>query len=207
MDDRRTVLGLLLVGLGLVWLLVAATDLDGVIIFPAVGLALLVGYLATASYALLVAGSIVTGLGIGIAVEVHSGPSAAPVLGLGLGFVSIAVLDVLRGSRRPAWWWPLIPGGLFTVVGGTRLAVAASLGAYVLPAVLVGLGLTLLLRRPKRGSATDPGPGGPSTSPPASPASSSPPASPSSPPASPPASPASPTPPPPPGGDSTSRGG
>lgn len=149
MHDQRRLTGLLLVCGGLLWLLAVTTDLDGAYVVPAIGLGFLAGYVATRRYGLLVPGGIVTGLGAGLVVAASGGPDGAVVLGLGLGFVSIAVLDALLGHGDAAWW-PLIPGGILTVIGGGQLPGIRDTGVYLVPSALVVVGLALLLRSEER---------------------------------------------------------
>lgn len=145
MRDPRRVTGLLLVAGGLLWALVATTDLDGTIVVPGVGVGFLLAYLATRRYGLLVPGGILTGLGVGLVIAAQDGPGEAVVLGLGLGFVSITVLDAMLGEGEAAWW-PLIPGGILTVVGGAQIAGIRDIGVYLVPTALIAVGLLLLLR-------------------------------------------------------------
>jgi len=152
MPDQRRATGLLLIAGGLLWVLVVTTDLDGTIVVPGVGVVFLAAYLVTRSYGLLVPGGILTGLGLGLVVAAQDGPGEAVVLGLGLGFVSIAVIDGVLGEGETAWW-PLIPGGILTVVGGAQIAGIRDIGAYLVPGALIVVGLTLLLRRPQQPEA------------------------------------------------------
>ncbi len=92
-----------------------------------------------------------TGLGIGIILAARSpGGGSAVLLGLGLGFLSIYMIDA-RWRHMPAGWWPLIPGGVIAVIGllvaAGEFGLLASTGRWW-PVVLMLLGLYLLLRRP-----------------------------------------------------------
>jgi len=153
MRDSRRLTGLLLIAGGVLWGLVATTDLNGTVVVPAVGVAFLVAYLATRRYGLLIPGGIVTGLGVGVVVADQGGPGEAVVLGLGLGFVAIMVIDSLLGEGGAAWW-PLIPGGILTVVGGGQIAGIRDVGRYLVPAALIIVGLVLLLQRSRDRPAT-----------------------------------------------------
>jgi len=80
-------------------------------------------------------------------------------LGLGLGFVAIAVLHLLIGGASEGWWWwPLIPGGILSVTATVELADVENLGAYLLPVALIVVGLGLLLGRRGRKGSQAPGP-------------------------------------------------
>ena len=148
------VLGLLLIALGAALLVAMTTGIGGEIVVLMLGGGFLIAYVATRSYGLLIPGAILTGLGTGIVVTSQGGPDEAVVLGLGAGFLAIAVVDVVVDGARGGWWWPLIPGGVLTTVGASTLVGAQHIGRYVVPAVLIVIGVALLLRgRPKRREA------------------------------------------------------
>ena len=90
-----------------------------------IGLALVGAFLYTHQYGYLIPGGIMTGLGAGIVVSesvamTDEASGGAVVLGLGLGFVSIwAIGSLMRLTERH--WWPLIPGGILSVVGSALL--------------------------------------------------------------------------------------
>ncbi|MGH8246894.1 MAG: hypothetical protein ACREUU_10730 [Gammaproteobacteria bacterium] len=100
MDQRRSVLGVILIVLGIVFLIGQRLNVGGEGVVAAIGLAFLTAYAFTRNYGFLVPGGIMTGLGIGIIYENRLNGEGAPVLlGLGLGFISIAVVD-LHGAAR-----------------------------------------------------------------------------------------------------------
>ena len=140
-------LGLLLIVLGAALLLVLTTGVGGEVLVGLLGVGFLAAYGATRNYGFLVPGGILTGLGAGIIIASRGGPDEAVVLGLGTGFLAIAVVSVLAGASGPGWWWPLIPGGVLAVVGAAGLTGLEDLPAYLVPAALIVLGLVLLLRR------------------------------------------------------------
>ncbi len=116
-----------------------------------VGIAFMVAHAVTRKYALLVPGGILTGLGAGIAISqqlpvTDQMVTGTVVLGLGLGFLSIwAVGSLFRVTGNH--WWPLVPGGILALVGGSLLAGGQT--AQILdywPIVLVGAGLLVLWR-------------------------------------------------------------
>ena len=151
--DRRVVPGLVLIALGVLFLLFQQVGVGGEAVVAVIGLVLLAGYAYTRNYGFLIPGGIMTGLGIGIILAARSpGGGSAVLLGLGLGFLSIYV--IARWRHMPAGWWPLIPGGVITVIG---LLVAAGESGLLAaagrwwPVVLILVGVYLLLRRPAGG--------------------------------------------------------
>jgi hypothetical protein len=146
MAPNRT-LGLLLIAIGSALLLVMVTDLGGEVFVLLIGVGFLGAYVMTRAYGFLVPAGILTGLGTGILVESWGGPGEAVTLGLGAGFLAIAVVDRLRGSSGSGWWWPLIPGSILTVTAASTITGLRNLGSYLLPAALILLGAFLLVRR------------------------------------------------------------
>jgi hypothetical protein len=140
----QRLIGSLLVALGIFLFVVIQTGVGGEAVPLLIGAAFLISYAVTRNYGLLVPGGILTGLGVGIVAAVGPGPDAGPVLGLGLGFISIAVISLL--ARDPArHWWPLIPGGILTVIGLNAIPATRELAALVVPAALIVAGAALLL--------------------------------------------------------------
>lgn len=143
-----------LIGIGAGSLAIRALDVTpagGAVIVLALGIAFLVAHLVTREYGLLVPGGILTGLGAGIVasqqlVIAEADSSGVVVLGLGLGFLSIWVVGgLLRVARHH--WWPLIPGGILTVVGGSVLLGGQAVQVLEFwPVILVGAGLLVLWR-------------------------------------------------------------
>ena len=81
-------------------------------------------------------------------------PSA---IGLGLGFVSIYVIE--RLYRHRAHWWPLIPGFILIVSGaGAHFGDVGHILWRFGPALLVLLGIVLLVRAMGRGPQVPTGP-------------------------------------------------
>ncbi|HLF02408.1 MAG TPA: hypothetical protein VI547_10565, partial [Anaerolineales bacterium] len=68
-----------------------------------------------------------------------------------LGWVTITVLSLL--TARKFVWWPLIPGGIMALIGGSLLAGGAALealkwfGMFGWPLLLIGIGLYIIFRR------------------------------------------------------------
>ena len=96
------------------------------------GLALffLVAYFYTREYGFLIPGCILMGIGLPLAYVQYATDQTGIVIngmsldqgglivmGLGLGFVSIWLIDLLVSRGRPGGWWPLVPGGLLLAAG------------------------------------------------------------------------------------------
>ncbi|HEY6608203.1 MAG TPA: hypothetical protein VI277_03315 [Candidatus Limnocylindria bacterium] len=148
MINRNFVPGLLLIGLGSYLAIVRLTGVGAEAIVAMFGIGFLIAYALTRTYGFLIPGGIMTGLGLGIMWEMEIGSGGGSVvLGLGLGFLTIYVID-LAVNRSKALWWPLIPGGILTVIGG--LVEADNVGllvdtSLVWPIVLIGAGAVILL--------------------------------------------------------------
>lgn len=144
--SAQRVAGSILLLVGVVLLVFTLTDADGSWLLPIVGGAFLVGFAVTRSYGLLVPGGIITGLGVGaVLVETQGLPQGVVPLGLGVGFLAIAVVHLLTGGAKHGWWWwPLIPGGIITTFGATALS-DVEVAAFVVPGVLIVVGLALIL--------------------------------------------------------------
>lgn len=149
------IVGLLLVLLGATLLVVTTTGIGGEVIVLVLGAGFLVAYAATRSYGLLIPGAILSGLGAGILASSGGVAGDWPALGLGVGFLAIAVLDRLATSERSGWWWPLIPGGILTLLGVVDRLEGDAVG-FVLPGLLIVLGLAFLLSASRRGSTDAP---------------------------------------------------
>lgn len=145
--SAERVLGLALVALGAVLLVVLTTDVGPESVVAFIGGGFLVAYVATRNYGFLVPGGILTGLGTGIILTGLGMPGEMVLMGLGSGFTLIAVVDLLVSRGTGAWWWPLIPGGVLLTVGASTMAGITDVGAYLVPAGLIVIGLVLLLRR------------------------------------------------------------
>jgi hypothetical protein len=148
MDRRNVAPGLLLIGLGALLYLVQAAVIGGETLLPLIGAALLGAYALTRQYAFLVPGSIMTGLGIGILWDAQTAYQGGAVLvGLGLGFGMVCVVDlIMKHTRAP--WWPLIPAGILTIIG---VLIEAGREGYLAdftwlgPIVLVMIGIVVLI--------------------------------------------------------------
>lgn len=149
-DRRRVLPGIMLIVIGIVFLLAQQSRIGGQAVVAAIGLAFLVAFFYTRNYGFLVPGGIMTGLGLGIIYQSRADAGWAVVLGLGLGFVAIYVIDVLTGGRRGGQWWALIPGGILTAIGllqaGGQSGVMGTVGRWW-PVILIAIGVYLLFRR------------------------------------------------------------
>jgi hypothetical protein len=146
-DDRRKAIipGAILILLGAI--LLAAEFLPGLgledFAVLAIGIVFLVAFLLQRQYGFLVPAGILTGLGLGIVAEQWFGGDLT-VLGLGLGFIAIWVLD--RLVTRASTWWPLIPGGILVVVGITAaFPWLAPLVGRLWPVAIVAVGVVLVV--------------------------------------------------------------
>lgn len=149
LSDRT--LGVLLVALGVVLIVGRWLGVGAEAIVALLGIGFLSAYVATRAYGFLIPGGILTGLGTGVVVAAAGGPGASPVLGLGVGFLTIAVVDrAVAGWERPGWWWPLIPGGILTIVGVSEIPELEPIARYLLPAALIAVGIWLIAFSPRR---------------------------------------------------------
>ncbi|HYK98980.1 MAG TPA: hypothetical protein VEU77_11385 [Candidatus Acidoferrales bacterium] len=107
-------------------------------------------YANTRVYGFLIPAFIFGGLAAGVGIEdtALETNGGAVVLGLGLAFLGLYVMNVLLARR--AAWWPLIPGvilgtvGTSLVLGGTD---AARFAAQMWPLALILAGLALIAQR------------------------------------------------------------
>jgi hypothetical protein len=142
--------GVILIAVGVTLFAFQLLHLDADAIVLVIGLVCVAAFVATRRYALLVAAAILTGLGAGILLE-DAGVAGQPVvLGLGLGFLAIYLVDALTSvARRAARWWPLIPGAILTLIAGAENTFGAE-GARAIqlgwPILLIVAGAWSLLR-------------------------------------------------------------
>lgn len=151
--ERRLGAGVLLIVIGLALLaaqLFEGLDLSSWPLF--LGVLFIVAYFMRKAYGFLVAGGILFGVGLGeLGEHLFEMGDGAGSLGLGIGFLSIYVID--RFDRTDAPWWPLIPGLILLISGleslGEEFSEAMS---YVWPVLLIlgGLALIFGLSRSKK---------------------------------------------------------
>ncbi len=162
--DPRKVAGAILIVVGLLlFTLQYVTGVAYSLIFLVAGGVFLIAYFNKRSYGLLIPACIMLGIGVGRLGE----EAALPVddmsqLGLGIGFVSIYVIDKLYRGR--ADWWPLIPGAILIVNGaGSGYVDIGRLISKGWPIILVIVGLLFLMGKigtdhRKKGSGPGQGP-------------------------------------------------
>jgi hypothetical protein len=149
------VAGLVIAGLGLFFLAGQVEPDIGRFVTLFIGLAMLAVFVVRREYGFLVPGSLLTGIGIGIALEpATSGDIESGVMMLSIagGFLGIWVLGSLY--RLPqSHWWPLIPGGILTLVGLVQISRTDVEGALRLwPIILIVIGALVLGRHMGRRS-------------------------------------------------------
>jgi len=109
-----------------------------------IGLGFLTWWAFSGNYGLLLPAGVLTGLGVGLMLD-HAAFYGNPVaLGLGVGFLAIYALDVLR-RRRSSSWWPLVPGAVLVVVGLLQNTSGRdSLGELGWPLFLIVIGIIII---------------------------------------------------------------
>lgn len=165
MEQRTLVPGLILIALGVFLGIVQVTGVGAEAVVAVIGGAFLVAYALTRNYGFLVPGGILTGLGIGVILETRAGSNAdgVVVIGLGLGFLAIYVIDLLVRARQ-ALWWPVIPGGILATIG---VLVETEQGHWLegtelmWPVALIVIGAIVLLAQIRRGPPEAPQPPAP----------------------------------------------
>jgi hypothetical protein len=143
------VAGLVIAGLGLFFLAAQLEPDIGRFVTLFIGLALLAVFVVRRDYGFLVPGSLLTGIGIGLALQpavVGGMDGSVMMLALAGGFLGIWVLgSVYRLPQNH--WWPLIPGGILTLVGLVQLSRTDAGSALRLwPMILIFVGALVLAR-------------------------------------------------------------
>jgi hypothetical protein len=134
---------LILLGVGFFALQILDGFGDAAVLFL-LGAVCILGYLVWNAYGWLIPGGVLMGIGlasIGGSAVLDFGDLSQ--VGLGLGFVSIYVIDFAYRGRT--YWWPLIPGGILILSGLTSgNEVFQRLLSIGWPLVLVFVGLLVL---------------------------------------------------------------
>jgi hypothetical protein len=147
--DDRVAGGIVLLLIGLFLLGVQAVPDIGRLIPLFLGSVLLAIGILRREHGLIIAGCVVGGVGLGVALQgavtgVEAG--AVVILSLGLGFVAIYAISLLLGLPE-AHWWPLIPGGIILLVGVVVLSgrvVGDAMRWW--PVALIAVGLLVVAR-------------------------------------------------------------
>lgn len=143
--DPKNMTGGLLIGIGLLlFILQFVTGPTFPVLFLLGGAAFVVVYFNRKAYGLLVPGCILIGIGIGRLGEQSSIPlHDVNLVGLGVGFLGIYVIDKLYRGQTP--WWPLVPGLILVMHGGFSGHVEfGKLVSKGWPLILVILGILFL---------------------------------------------------------------
>ena len=115
----------------------------GSVIVLAVGLAFLIKWAVDRGAGSLYAGSIITALAVpGLLNAAGIEANGLTTFSLGVAFLFIALVRIATGGGLG---WQVWFGGLLAVIGGAQIA-NAPLGGYILPVILVALGLLLIVR-------------------------------------------------------------
>jgi hypothetical protein len=143
------VAGLVIAGVGLFFLAGQLEPDIGRFVPLFIGLALLAVFVINREYGFLVPGSLLTGVGVGIILgAAASGDAESGVMMLAIagGFLGIWVLgSIYRVPQNH--WWPLIPGGILTLIGLVQLSRTEVSGAVTLwPVILIIVGALVLAR-------------------------------------------------------------
>lgn len=150
---KYVVPGLICVLLGLFLLINTLVDLPGTVFLLVIGLAFLIARVVTGAYGLSIPGWILSCLGLGMTLREYF-PVMGQMFPIMLLSLSLAFLMIHITEFRRIGNWPLIPAsilcglGLLMFIASNRAIVEflrPYLG-YILPAVLILLGLVLLIR-------------------------------------------------------------
>jgi hypothetical protein len=115
----------------------------GSVIVLAIGLAFLVKWAVDRGAGSLYAGSIITALAVpGLLNAAGIEANGLTTFSLGVAFLFIALVRLATGGGLG---WQVWFGGLLAVIGGAQIA-NAPLGGYILPLLLVALGVLLIAR-------------------------------------------------------------
>jgi hypothetical protein len=150
--------GIVLAAIGTFLLFAQLVDDAGLWIPLLLGLIFLGAFVIRREYGFLVAGSIISGVGLGVilADRVPGELSGAILmLSIAAGFLAIWAISALL--RLPEnHWWPFIPGGILAIVGVVQLADADVFGALRWwPLILIVVGALIVanaVRRPRPGA-------------------------------------------------------
>jgi hypothetical protein len=148
--------GAILIGIGLIFFAAQWFSADGAFVLGALSFVFLALFASTRKLPFIIPGAILGGLAVGVGLEEagYTMNGSAVVLGLAGGFLTIFVANVI--ARTPAYWWPLIPGGILSVVGTSNAAGgtdAERIVSLAWPLILIAVGVLVLFDR-TRSTAT-----------------------------------------------------
>ncbi|MFA5844205.1 MAG: hypothetical protein WC971_05170 [Coriobacteriia bacterium] len=154
--------GIVLVVAGLVlFALQWAPDAADSAVLLAIGAAFMTVYVMRGQYGLLIPACVLLGIGAGVLLEdLGIGLSDPVPLTLGVGFIAIWAIDLVR--RRSTPWWPLVPGGVLVFAGvADDFAGAEEALAKAWPLAIVIVGVAIIVgsvrdrERPADGERTE----------------------------------------------------
>ena len=115
----------------------------GSVVVLAIGLAFLVKWAIDRGTGSLYAGAIITALAVpGLLNAAHVEAEGLSTFSFGIAFLFIALVRLASGG---GWGWQLWFGGLLALLGAVSIA-GGSFGPYVVPVLLVALGLLMIVR-------------------------------------------------------------
>ncbi|MCA9969008.1 MAG: hypothetical protein KC425_02275 [Anaerolineales bacterium] len=156
--------GLLLVTFGVLSLAAQFVSLPafaGLLVLPAIALIFFIAGIAARQIGFLIPGGILAGIGLGA--FLIEGP-LAPIhgdaeggiflLSMAAGWALITLLSAVATPRTH--WWPLIPGGIMALIGGSILlggafVTALELAGRLWPVILILFGFALVLQNARHG--------------------------------------------------------
>jgi hypothetical protein len=148
--------GLVLIAIGGLALLSQFTNLESMalLFLPALGAIFLVWGIAVRHFGPMIPGGILSGIGLGTILVTRTFETAgesvqggAFMLAFAGGWATITILSAI--FTRETQWWPLIPGGIMALIGGTILLGGVFKTALILagrfwPLALIVLGIYVL---------------------------------------------------------------
>ncbi|HEX9038244.1 MAG TPA: hypothetical protein VF808_14775 [Ktedonobacterales bacterium] len=150
------VVGLVLVAVGVMALIgnLWPSEIMGLLVLPTLGAIFLVWAFWARVAGLLIPGSILFGLGLGVLLQqtlfiALTGQSRGGIVVLGLALGFLAIMPLVQILERRFQWWPAIPGGILLAValallsGSGGIAVLEALNT-LWPLALIAVGAYLL---------------------------------------------------------------
>ena len=150
--------GAILIGIGIVLLAGQLFTFSGWIVLATISALFFALWLGTRQYGFVIPAMILAGLAIGVGWEdsLTSQSGGEVVLGLAGAFIGIYVVNAF--THREAQWWPLIPGGILAVVGGSQVFENTQYATWISqfwPVALIVAGLLVLFANFRRTTHTE----------------------------------------------------